>query len=225
MMRIMHDWTYLSITGEDLGCSGNVDPTMAPSGIFKTSDGKFIALAIATDEQFLALMKAMGRNDLAQDKRFQETLERLRPENAAYINKIVEEWIKTKKATEVIELANEYGFPASEVVDDWQIINEEWRKERRSIGEVEDHMYGRVVIPIFPATFEKTPAKIKWLARPVGYHNRYVLKKLLGLSEKDIKRLEKEGVIGYWDNVVGLRPPCYYDIERDPIFNYKEGEE
>jgi hypothetical protein len=32
-------------------------------------------------------------------------------------------------------------------------------------------------------------------------------------------------VVGYWDYRVGQRPPVYYDIERDPIFNYKGGED
>jgi hypothetical protein len=47
------------------------------------------------------------------------------------------------------------------------------------------------------------------------------LKKLLGLSAGEIKELEKERVVGYWDYRVGQRPPVYYDIQKDPIFNYE----
>jgi crotonobetainyl-CoA:carnitine CoA-transferase CaiB-like acyl-CoA transferase len=65
LLRIMPDWSYMDLTGKDLQSTGNVDPTMAPSGIFKTRDEKFIAVAIATDEQFLALLEAMERMDLA----------------------------------------------------------------------------------------------------------------------------------------------------------------
>lgn len=224
LMRIMHEWTYMSVTGKEIGCTGNVDPTMSPSGIFKTCDGKFIALAIATDEQFLALVKAMGKTELAKDKRFKETLERLKPENIEELNRIVEEWVKSKTEKEIIELAKKHGFPASRVMDDWQIVNDEWRRERGSVVEVKDEIYGKGIFPLSPVIFHKTPGKIKWLTRPIGYHNRYILKKLLGLSKKEIEKLEKEGVIGYWDNKVGLRPPPYYDIEKDPIFNYN-GEE
>ena len=49
-----------------------MDPTMAPSGIFKTQDGKFIALAVATDKQFKSLCKALGREELANDERFKK---------------------------------------------------------------------------------------------------------------------------------------------------------
>ena len=62
LMRVMHNFTYLSITEKEIGCTGNIDPTMSPSGIFKTKDGKFIALAIATDEQFYKLLEAMNKS-------------------------------------------------------------------------------------------------------------------------------------------------------------------
>jgi len=47
----------------------------------------------------------------------------------------------------------------------------------------------------------------------------------LGLSEKEIKDLEKEKVVGYWDYRVGQRPPAYYRIDKDPVFNYQGGED
>lgn len=40
----------------------------------------------------------------------------------------------------------------------------------------------------------------------------------MGYSSTRIKELEKEGVIGYWDNKVSLRPPLYYDINHDSEF-------
>ena len=40
-------------------------------------------------------------------------------------------------------------------------------------------------------------------------------------TEEEIKKLEKERVIGYWDDRPGIKPPVYYDIEKDPIFNYQ----
>ena len=56
-----------------------------------------------------------------------------------------------------------------------------------------------------------------------GEQVRYVLKKMLGSSDDKLKELEKEKIIGYWANRVGERPPSYYDMENDPVFNYTEG--
>ena len=224
LMRIMPNWSYMDLTGEDLRSTGNVDPAMAPSGIFKTKDENFIAIAIATDEQFLALLEGMNRVDLAEDQRFSETLERLKAQNAEEIHKILEEWVKKKSEQEVLTLAQEKGFPAAPVMDDWRMVNDEWRRERGSVVEFEDAMYGKGIWPVPAVALHKTPGRLKSLSRPVGYHNQYVLQKLLGLSKKEVKELEKENVIGYWGNRVGQRPPPYYNMEKDPIFNFDQGE-
>ncbi|MCR8472255.1 MAG: CoA transferase [Candidatus Korarchaeota archaeon] len=221
LMRSLYHFTYETVTGKELGRTGNFDPTMVPSGIFKTSDGKFIALAIATDEQFEAFCKAMGRVDLFKNDRFRNVLSRLKPENAKELCEITKELISSKTAFEIIDLAKKYGFSASEVMDDVKICNDEWRRQRGSVVHFKDEMYGEFVLAGPIVMLSKTPGRIKWLSRPLGYHNRYVFMKLLGLSEREIKQLEKEGVIGYWDNRVGLKPPIGYDIEKDPVFNYK----
>lgn len=223
IMRIMPNWTYMSVAGRDLERTGNVDPTMAPSNIFKTTDGHFVAIAVATDEQFSGLAKAMGEPELGQDSRFGETLERLKPENAAQINRVVEGWVRTKTENEVLDLAEEYAFPAAKVMDDRRIVKDQWRRDRGSIVDINDEMYGEETSALPAAMLEKNPARIKWLAKPLGYHNNYVLKKLLGLSSKEIEKLRKEEIVGTWDNRVGQKPPPYYDVSKDPMFNYDEG--
>ncbi len=222
LARVMPNWTYMSVTGKDLERTGNVDPTMAPSGIFKVAGGKFVAIAIATEDQLLGLLKAMGRLELAEERRFTDTFQRLQAGNAEELSLIVERWAGGKTEEEIMALACEYGFPAAPVMDDWRIVNDEWRRERGSVVEFEDEMYGRGVWPGAPVAMEKTPGRLKSLARPIGYHNHHVFKNVLGLSTKEINRLEKEHVIGYWDNRVGLRPPPYYDINKDPVFRGEE---
>ncbi len=224
LMRTMLNWTYMSVVGEDLERTGNDDPSMAPSGIFKTADGKFVAIAIATDDQFSGLVGALGRTDLAEDKKFQETYERLKAGNAQELDRVVEEWVLTKTEDEVISLAKTHGFPATPVIDDWQLVNDPWRRERGSVKAFKDEMYGEGIWVDSPVALEKTPGRVKWLAKPIGYHNRYILKKILGLSKKEITDLEKKDVIGYWGNRVGQRPPPYWDLEKDDMFNYGDGE-
>jgi len=219
LMRTMPNFTYFSITNEDLERVGNTDPTMSPSGIFKSHDGKFIALAVATEEQFKALSSAMGQKELTTT--YKNGFERLKPENAKELHKVAQEWVSQKDSAEIVNLAKEHGFPVAEVMDDFQIANDEWRRERGSVVVFNDDMYREFALPGPSAMLSKTPGRTKWLARPLGYHNRYVLKGLLGLSEKEIKKLEEERVIGYWDDRPGIKPPVYYDMEKDPLFNYQ----
>lgn len=225
LMRSLFHFTHYEATGKELGRTGNMDPTMAPSGIFKTKDGKFVALAVATDKQFQTLCRVLGREDLARDKRFQKAFDRLQPENAREIDRVVEEWGRSQEASALIALAKKHRLALVEVMDDVQIANDPWRRERGSVIPFEDDMYKELVLEGPIAMLSKTPGRTKWLTRPLGYHNRYVLKKLLGLTEARIKELEKERVVGYWDFRVGQRPPIYHKLNKDPIFNYQGGED
>lgn len=225
LMRSLFHFTYHEATGKELERTGSADPGLSPSGIFKTSDGKFLALAIATDKQFRSLCTAMERDDLADDERYQKAASRLQPDHAAALNKITEEWVRKNDLAAILSAAQQCMFAAAEVLDDVQISNDPWRRQRGSVIDYNDEMYKKLPIQGPIATLSKTPGRTKWLTRPLGYHNRYVLKKILGLSENQIKELEQERVVGNWDYQVGQRPPTYHDITKDEIFNYKGGED
>jgi crotonobetainyl-CoA:carnitine CoA-transferase CaiB-like acyl-CoA transferase len=225
LMRSLFHFTHFKATGEELGRTGNADPTMAPSGIFKSKDEKFVALAVATDKQYQAFCRVLDRKDLAQDKKYIKALDRLKPKNALAMNRVAEEWVLSQEAVAVIGLAEKHGFAAAEVMDDVQIHDDPWRRERGSVFPFQDDMYKELVLEGPIAMLSKTPGRTKWLTRPLGYHNRYVLKKFLGLTEAQIRQLEKERVVGYWDFRVGQRPPIYHNLEKDPIFNYQGGED
>jgi crotonobetainyl-CoA:carnitine CoA-transferase CaiB-like acyl-CoA transferase len=193
---------------------------MVPAAIMKTGDAKFLALACVTQDQFKGLLTAMNREDILTDARFTTNLERLKPENAKILTKIVTDWVKSKTSDEIINDANSNSFPAAEVVDDLMICNDDWRRKRGSVVLFKDDMYGELMIAGPSAQLSGTPSRTKWLARPLGYHNRIVLKKFLGMSDEEIKSLEKKKVIGTFDDRPGLKPPVYYNLDDDPIYNY-----
>jgi len=220
MMRMLYHFTFYSLTGRELGRVGNTDPAMIGAAIYKTRDEKFVALACGTTKQFHGLLKALGREELAKEERFINYRETLKPENNEYLRKLVAEWVKGKTAEEVVASGRDYEFPAAEVMDDYQICYDEWRRERGSVILFRDDMYGEIALSGPSAQLSGTPSRIKWIARPLGYHNRYVLKKFLGLSEEEIVALEKQKVIGTFDDRPGLKPPVYYNLDNDPIYNY-----
>jgi crotonobetainyl-CoA:carnitine CoA-transferase CaiB-like acyl-CoA transferase len=195
---------------------------MSPSGIYKARDDAFIAVAIASDEQFAGLCQAMGEPQLAEDLRFAKALDRLQKENASQISRKTAEWVAGQTTDAIMALAEHYRFPASPVCDDLMISEDAWRQERGNVVEYNDTMYGRLKLERGTVRLSETPGRIKWLTRPLGYHNRYIFKTLLGLREDQIKALEAARVVGYWDYRVGQRPPVYYDIDNDPIFNYRD---
>ncbi len=220
LMRMLFHYTYHTVTKEAIGRTGNTDPTMVPAAIYKTADEKFVGLACATAAQFKSFAEAIGQPALADDPRFADTLERLKPENAKALTKIATDWISSKSCADIVSLADASGFAAAEVADDYMLAYEDWRRQRGSVVLFKDDVYGDLVIAGPSAMLSGTPSRTKWLARPLGYHNRLVLKKFLGLSEEEILQLEKKKVIGTFDDRPGLKPPVYYSLKDDPIYNY-----
>ena len=220
LMRMLFHYTYYSVTKEAIGRTGNTDPTMMPASIFKTADEKFVGIACATSDQFKNFASAIGKPELATDPRFAQTLERIKPQNAKVLTQIATDWAASKASAEIVKLADAGGFPAAEVADDFTIANDEWRRKRGSVVLFKDDVYGNLVIAGPSAQLSATPSRTKWLARPLGYHNRVVLKKFLGLSEEEILQLEKKKVIGTFDDRPGLKPPVYYNLKDDPVYNY-----
>ena len=221
LMRALPHFTFDKATGKELERSGGNDPSMAPSGIFKTADDAFIALAVASDKQFHGLCQAMNQPGLADEKRFADAVERLKPENAEELNLKVTTWTESQNSQDLIDLAGKFGFPLAPVMDDLDISSDEWRRERGNVVAFNDDMYGDFLLEASTTLMSRTPSRIKWLTRPLGYHNRYIFKELLKLTEPEIRKLEKERAVGYWDFRVGQRPPVYYDIDNDPLFNYE----
>jgi len=216
LMRFMYDFTYFSVTGEEIGKTGNMDPASVPSGIFRTKDGKFVAISILTTQQFEALKSLIPQ--LKDGDRFMK-------ERAKELNRIVARWVEEKHLEEILELAKKYRFPASPVLDDKEVASDSWRWERGSILKINDRLLGEIPVTGPIIAMSSTPGKIKWLGRPVGYHNRLVLKKWLGMSDKEIEELEREGVIGYWDEMPGTAPPVTWDAEKDEVFWGEKDEE
>ncbi|WP_290623422.1 MULTISPECIES: CaiB/BaiF CoA transferase family protein [unclassified Archaeoglobus] len=215
LLRFLYDITYYSITGEEIGKTGNIDPTASPSGIFKTSDGKFVAIAVMNEKQFSALAKVV---DGLKDGN------RLKKERIKELNEIVERWVSSHTLDEIMGYARELGFPASPVLEDMDIYQDKWRRERGSVVRIKDRLYGELDIPGAVIAMSSTPGETKWLGRPVGYHNRLILKKWLGLSNEEIAKLEEEDVIGYWDEMPGTSPPPTWS-EDDPVFRGERDEE
>ncbi|AFA40691.1 putative acyl-CoA transferases/carnitine dehydratase [Pyrobaculum oguniense TE7] len=218
LLRFHYELTYYSITGKEIGKTGNIDPSASPSGIFKTYDGKYVAIAVLNDEQAKALAEVTGIEELKKPH-----LERLEPKMIETINEKVGTWIRSKTLEDIISLATTYGFPAAPVLNDVEVTFDKWKWIRGTIEYVNDRLYGRVAVVNIPSVFSSIKPRIKWLGRPVGYHNRLVLKKV-GYSNQEIKTLIEKGVVGFWDNIIGAMPPPTWEPEKDPVFQGEKDE-
>ncbi|NJD62159.1 MAG: CoA transferase [Deltaproteobacteria bacterium] len=205
------DWTWLYAfrTGEDRKRSGNRDLAICPSDLFECLDGQ-VALAAFSEEEFRGLCQAMEQMDLFE--RFPDPVDRLKDENARTVLGRIAVWAGSKRVQEVEALASRHGFAASRVLEAKDVYHSEHFRERGAIQEYEDPLYGNMVQQCYPPVMSETPGRLKWSCRPLGFDNRYVLKKILGLSGEEISRLEEAGTVFRWNpDVPSQCPPPGWD--------------
>ena len=77
----------------------------------------------------------------------------------------------------------------------------------------------------YPPRLSKTPSRLKWSSRPLGFDNEYVFTKLLGLTEPAIRRLQEEGVIFKWNPKIPSHcpPPDWDGVSGKKLSSGREG--
>ena len=204
-------WPYQQITGDVAKPAGNRDVSICPADTFYSADEWFVALAAPGPEEFKGLCVAMDRPELAGDPRFKDHLTRLQEENAIEILRIIARWVRTRTCEEVEALAEQHSFAASRVCSARDVVEDEQFRERGFVKEVDDPLLGKFLDYEFPVMMSKTPPRVSWTVRPVGFDNEHVMTSILGKSEGEIEALYDCGALGKWADVRGRRPPPDWD--------------
>jgi crotonobetainyl-CoA:carnitine CoA-transferase CaiB-like acyl-CoA transferase len=167
---------------------------VAPSNIFKASDGKWMVIAANADRVFQRLCTAMGQSELADDPKY--ATHTARGENQAELEGIVAEWASRHTAAEIDRLLNEAGVICGPIYTIADIFEDEQFRAREMLVKHVDPEFGEYVGPGIVPKFSETPCEVRWSATwEEGSHNRDVYGGLLGLSDDELARLKQVGVL------------------------------
>ncbi|MGH7364581.1 MAG: CoA transferase, partial [Candidatus Methylomirabilales bacterium] len=100
-----------------------------------------------------------------------------------------------------------FGFAAAPVMDARDHHEDAHLRARGSVWTLDDPLYGSMTEYGPAPKLSATPGRVKWAAKPVGWHNAYVFRRILGLSEEAIRDLQDKKIIGRWADRVGAKPP------------------
>lgn len=128
------------IVGQHPVPMGNDNFTAAPSGAFKTADG-LLNIAANKQEQFVALMKLIEREDLVEDARFAHREDRKR--NRAALTCEVEAGLASRPAAEWESMLNEAGVPAGRVLSVPEALDLDQVRGRELIEELDFDVLGK----------------------------------------------------------------------------------
>ncbi|HSL99869.1 MAG TPA: CoA transferase [Candidatus Limnocylindria bacterium] len=179
-------WMYADISGRDRERAGNRDVTFPPSGIYRCADG-FVAISARDDAERGGIAKTLGVSTAT-------------PEDVA-------SFAAPRTRAEIVRISEEAGFSAAPVQGGRDQYHNSHLRARGTVWELTDPLYGRIDEFGPVPKLSESPGRIKWTAKPVGYHNEEVFGGLLGLSKTEREELERKKVIGKWADAPGARPP------------------
>lgn len=173
--------------------SGSMLPGITPSNTYACSDGTYIVIGANGDAIFKRLMNAMGREDIAEDPRYENNAKR--SEHASFLDGLIEEWTKSLPFEVVKESLDKAGVPAGSIYSVEDIVNDPHYQARKMIQEVAVDGLGMLKMPGIVPKMSETPGEIQWAGPELGQHTDDVLGGKLGMTEEQIKDLKAKGVI------------------------------
>jgi CoA:oxalate CoA-transferase len=173
---------------------GTRHPVVSPFAAFPSKDG-YIALAPrgGANDQWPLFCSAINRLELIDDPRFQTGWSRT--QNWEVLEPTINEALKAKTTAEWIKEFEQLGIPCGPVNRVDQVVNDPQIKAREMIVDLEHPKYGKFKVVNTPFKFSRTPSKAQGFAPDLGENTAEVLRELLGLSEKEVESMKKEGTL------------------------------
>ncbi len=169
-------------------------PDAAPRGMYKCSDGIWIAVSASSQPVAERFLRLLGGEALINDPRFLDNDARVR--NVDALDELTEQWCAQRTSEEVVEAMTAAGCAVGPVETVETLLRNPQVIEREAILSVEDPDLGPLrmtnVVPRFEG-HERAPPRPA--PTTVGADTLEVLRQDLGIDEGELKRLEEAGAI------------------------------
>ncbi len=192
LLRMMEDFIVdYGVTGRSRERQGNQNPHISPNSLYRTRDGRWLALPASTEQMWRRLLKVMDAPDLAVHDTMTARLQH-REEIEARVAAFVAEHDLEPLMSRLVAA----GVAAGPVNSAADICADPHIRARGSVVEVADERRGGTRLMQAPAgRFSGFEGTIGTGAPSLGEHTTHVLRDLVGLTESEIGDLRHRGVI------------------------------
>ncbi len=189
-------------TGQVLGREGNRSPSAAPQGLYAchqpeamgTADEQWLAISVANDEQWQALVKVLGSPEWALDPELATHAGRRAAGDE--LDARLGAWARGRDLAESVDLLISAGVPAARLTSPRALLTNPHLVARGYLEDVPNEVVGTHPVPGLPLRMSGVNRWIREGAFLVGEHNEEVLSGILGLTAADLERLTATGIIG-----------------------------
>jgi crotonobetainyl-CoA:carnitine CoA-transferase CaiB-like acyl-CoA transferase len=178
---------------------GNRSPWAVPQGVYACRGvEQWLALSVATDEQWQRLVEVLDRPPWATDPALSSRDGRRRHHDR--IDAGLDEWASGRERDEAVALLIGSGVPAAPLVDSRLTSAHPQLLARGFYEEVDHPVVGSHPLSTVPFRFAtRDQSDERWIRRRaplLGEDSEEILRELLGVSDEDLEDLRKQAVIG-----------------------------
>ena len=172
--------------------TGGALPGIVPSNTYTTGDGENIVIAGNGDAIFKRLMRAIGRDDMADDAGLANNTGRVA--RTEEIDAAIQQWCTSQQIDTALEVLKAADVPVSKIYSVRDMLMDPQFLARQMI---EQHTFkdgSPIKMPAITPKFSATPGQTRWLGPELGEHTEQILH-ALGYTEAHIHSLRSEQVI------------------------------
>jgi crotonobetainyl-CoA:carnitine CoA-transferase CaiB-like acyl-CoA transferase len=171
---------------------GNQHPSIVPYEVFQAQDA-YLTLGVANNSLWERMCRAIGREDLAHDPRFNSDANRVKHRdalvpalNAEFATRPVAEWLKR---------LDDAGVPAGRIKTVAEVCESEHLRARGMFVNVKHPKAGSVTAMGVPIRLWDTPGAAAAPAPLLGQHTDEILTGLLRVPKTTVDKLRAAGVV------------------------------
>lgn len=182
-----------AVEGRRPAQQGNHQPGLAPNDCYRCAgENDWVAISIASDEEWQTFCSIISRPDLAANDRFRTAA--AREEHQDELRQPIEEWSQRLNKFEASAMLTQVGIPAAAVLTGAEMLVDHHLNQRGYYQRVENHRSGAQTLRLAPYKLSKTPPRITTPAPVLGQDTEAVLREVLGMNDAEITELENLGV-------------------------------
>lgn len=181
-----------SSLGADVQASGNRIPGSAPRGVYRCLGGEWVAISCQSDQQWRALVGALGTPELLADNTFDTMYQRMN--NADRIDSALADILASMPRTDIVKSLAELGVPAGPVNNARDMLSDPHLQEREFWQPVQHKVIGELPMSHLPFRLNRGQRPTMTPPPLLGEHTHEVATSLLGLTEDEYHRLVDDGL-------------------------------
>ncbi|MGA3400382.1 MAG: CoA transferase [Acetobacteraceae bacterium] len=179
-------------TGEKPQRTGSRSLTTSPRNVYRTADGRFIAISASMQVMAERVFRAIGKPEMIDDPRFRTNTDRVR--NIDACDGAVADFIAARSLADNMAIFEAAEVTANPVYEIDQLLDDPHVQERGVIVEAPDEEAGSVLMHNIIPRLSETPGRLRFAAPSLGQHTHEILTEI-GCDADRLAALAAEGVI------------------------------